>query len=232
MRMYVILLFIVIGFSSCKKKPPKSTPVIEEKALGLGTTFIDSIPVKELKPRSHLHLKEVLPSESISIAMPYATKDNFTDLIIYECPVCFVSDTLHHKLIRAAHNIYANYGYKIKLLDCYRPLPAQKKLWDIVPNPTYVTNPSKGSMHNRGMAIDLTLVDSLGNDLDMGSAFDHFGRAAHIDNYNHSKEVLKNRSILSQTMASFGFKGIRTEWWHYSIRSPFYPIMSWEWDCE
>ena len=123
------------------------------------------------------------------------------------------------------------YKLRIKIFDCYRPRPAQQKLWDIVPNASYVTPPTKGSMHNRGVAVDITLTDLDGIPLDMGSAYDHFGVEAHTDNLNHSEEVLNNRRLLKTMMNEIDFKGIRTEWWHYSFQKHSYELSDWEWAC-
>lgn len=69
------------------------------------------------------------------------------------------------------------YGYSIKVFDCFRPKPYQQRLWDIVPDPDYVTPPNKGSMHSRGLAVDLTIADKNGVDLDMGTAYDFWQRS-------------------------------------------------------
>ena len=65
----------------------------------------------------------------------------------------------------------------LKMFDCYRPRPAQQRLWDVVPDPDYVTPPAKGSMHNRGLAVDLTLVDANGKELNMGTPYDFWCRS-------------------------------------------------------
>ncbi len=108
---------------------------------------------------------------------------------------------------------------RIKFYDCYRPLDIQKIMWDKYPNASYVANPYKGigSIHNRGGAVDMTVVDSTGKELDMGTPFDFFGKKAHQDFTDLPKNVLENRKILRDTMESVGFRRIRTEWWHYSF---------------
>lgn len=160
----------------------------------------------------------------------YATKNNFTKEQIYPCGRCFLRKEAKQALAEAEKELKKK-GYKFVLFDCYRPAPAQQKLWEIVPNPDYVTPPEKGSMHNRGLAVDLSLMDIDGNLLDMGTSYDYFGKEAHTDYMDHPKEVLDNRKLLTETMEKFGFKGIRTEWWHFSFQNLSSPINSWEWGC-
>jgi len=119
------------------------------------------------------------------------------------------------------------------MFDCYRPAPYQQRLWDKVPNPSYVTPPSKGSMHSRGAAVDLTLVQlNTGKELDMGTPYDFFGREAHIDFTNLPEATFKNRTKLRQALEEGGFKGIRTEWWHFSYKGKSWPLSNWVWPCD
>ncbi len=87
-------------------------------------------------------------------------------------------------------------------------------------------------MHSRGLAVDLTIVDENGDELDMGTPFDFFGKEAHQDFKGHSAEINKNRALLKSTMEKYGFKSIRTEWWHYSYQSKSYPLDPWVWECQ
>jgi D-alanyl-D-alanine dipeptidase len=160
----------------------------------------------------------------------YATKNNFTKEQIYPCGRCFLRKEAKQALAEAEKELKKK-GYKFVLFDCYRPATAQQKLWEIVPNPDYVTPPEKGSMHNRGLAVDLSLMDIDGNLLDMGTSYDYFGKEAHTDYMDQPKEVLDNRKLLTETMEKYGFKGIRTEWWHFSFQNLSSPINSWEWGC-
>ncbi len=119
----------------------------------------------------------------------------------------------------------------LKMFDCYRPRPYQQRLWDKVPNPDYVTPPAKGSMHSRGAAVDLTIVDAQGKELDMGTPYDFFGKEAHYDYTQLPAAVLANRRLLRQTMEAVGFRGIRTEWWHFSYQGKNYELSDYVWPC-
>ena len=160
----------------------------------------------------------------------YATENNFVKEAMYECGKCFLREEAAKALRKVAESL-KQIDHKLVLFDCYRPKPVQQKLWDKVPNPSYVTPPAKGSMHNRGVAVDLSIMDDNGDYLEMGTTYDFFGVEAHTDNMNLPKEVLKNRKLLNDLMVKYGFKGIRTEWWHFSFVDGSYEIADWEWDC-
>jgi D-alanyl-D-alanine dipeptidase len=106
-------------------------------------------------------------------------------------------------------------------------------MWKVFPNPKYVANPKYGSVHNRGAAVDITLVDSLGNELDMGTAFDHFGIEAGHAYTDLSKNVLDNRILLKNGMIKHGLNPINSEWWHYNYgKSKDYPVSNFKTECE
>jgi zinc D-Ala-D-Ala dipeptidase len=169
-------------------------------------------------------------NKGLVIDIKYATKDNFTKKVIYPCGKCYLRPLAATAIFKANTILKEKYGYKLKMFDCYRPRPAQQRLWDVVPNPDYVTPPAKGSMHNKGLAVDLTIVDKNGKELDMGTPYDFFGEKAHTDNLTLPKNVLENRTILKDVMKSVGFDGIRTEWWHFSYKTTA-GLSSWEWAC-
>lgn len=103
-----------------------------------------------------------------------------------------------------------------------------------MPRATYVANPENGgSIHNRGAAVDITLVTLDNSDVNMGTEFDYFGKKAHIDNLNFSDEILDNRQLLFNGMRKFGFQTIRTEWWHFSYKKNLrYPSYNTPFPCE
>jgi zinc D-Ala-D-Ala dipeptidase len=154
--------------------------------------------------------------------LKYATEDNFLKEKVYECDECYLRYSTALALIQANEQLMKK-GYRLKLYDCYRPLSIQKKMWGIKPDKNYVANPyTSGSQHNRGVAVDLTIVDSTGKELDMGTPFDYFGIDSHYNYQNLKDEVKANRVLLRKTMEYAGFKGIKTEWWHFSLG--YYPV--------
>jgi D-Ala-D-Ala dipeptidase len=163
--------------------------------------------------------------------LKYATPDNFLKQAVYDCGECYLRKSTAEALVKA-NEAFKQLGYRIKLFDCYRPLSVQKKMWKILPGTHYVANPAKGSKHNRGAAVDLTLVDVQGKELNMGTPFDFFGKEAHHTYTEHSKEVLENRKLLKETLDKFNFKSIYSEWWHYEYRPEMQSkVENFEWQC-
>ncbi len=122
-------------------------------------------------------------------------------------------------------------GIGIKIWDGYRPLSVQYLFWEIYPNPTYIANPANGSKHNRGGAVDLTLVDlSTGLELKMPTAFDDFSeKASHSYNFLQ-QEVLQNRALLKSVLTQVaGMIAYDAEWWHYEIPGASnYPLLDFQ----
>lgn len=164
--------------------------------------------------------------------MRYATSNNFLKEKVYSCGDCLLRKEVALALIEA-NSYFIKKGYRIKLFDCYRPLDVQKKMWVIMPDARYVADPSKGSVHNRGGAVDLTLTDQKGHELDMGTDFDHFGKEAHHAWEELPEAVLQNRQLLKKGMEQAGFQSIPTEWWHYNFQSSAgYPVSNFKVECK
>ena len=176
-----------------------------------------------------VRLKDLSPD--FVYELKYATPDNFLKQAVYDCGECYLRKSTAEALVKA-NEAFKQLGYCIKLFDCYRPLSVQKKMWKILPGTHYVANPAKGSKHNRGAAVDLTLVDAQGKELNMGTPFDFFGKEAHHTYTEHSKEVLENRKLLKETLDKFNFKSIYSEWWHYEYRPEMQSkVENFEWQC-
>jgi len=164
--------------------------------------------------------------------MKYATTDNFLKAKVYDCAECY----LRYKTVMAlaeANERFIRKGYRIKIFDCYRPLDIQKKMFEIVANPIYVADPKKGSIHNRGGAVDITLVDANGTELDMGTGFDFFGPEAAHDYENLSEVQIDNRKLLKRIMVKSGFRIFESEWWHYNLKnSQRNKLSNFKWKCD
>ena len=164
--------------------------------------------------------------------MKYATSDNFLKQAVYDCGECYLRKSTAKALVKANEE-FKSLGYRIKLFDCYRPLSVQKKMWKILPGTHYVANPAKGSKHNRGAAVDLTLVDAQGKELDMGTPFDFFGKKAHHTCTTLPKKVLENRKLLKDVLNKYNFKSIFSEWWHYEYRPEMQSkVEDFQWQCK
>ncbi len=163
--------------------------------------------------------------------MRYATDSNFLKAKVYDCDQCLLRAVVAKALVNVQQSLKEK-GYRIKLYDCYRPLDIQKRMWKIMPDDRYVGNPyGNGSIHNKGAAVDLTLVDAQGQELDMGTGFDHFGREAHHAFKNLPAQVLDNRKLLKESMENAGFLPITSEWWHYFYKNNGYSVANFKPSC-
>ncbi|SIR32544.1 M15 family metallopeptidase [Maribacter ulvicola] len=217
-----------------KKEIPKENPSLQEVVL-------DSIMEPKVEKPVFKSLENVADTTFVRLAdysdgfaydLRYATKNNFLKEKVYECGECYTRAKTVKALLKANEE-FKKHGVKIKFYDCYRPNSVQYKMWKIVPNPQYVANPVKGSIHNKGGAVDITLVTLDGNEVKMPSDFDFFGKLAYHDNFDLPQEILDNRKLLKETMEKYGFWSTRTEWWHYNLQGASHdPIANFKWDCD
>ena len=237
---FVTLLCIGLTFS-CKENTSNAN-LKKEKLVEESNVIVDSILERENSPEktftSFAHLADTTFirladfSDGFVYDMRYATKNNFLKAQVYDCAECYTRVKTAKALV-VANLDFKRQGVKIKFYDCYRPNSVQYKMWKIVPNPQYVANPVKGSIHNKGGAVDITLVTLDGEELDMGTDFDFFGKRAYHDNLDLPQEVLDNRRLLKKTMEKHGFWSIRTEWWHYNLSTASHDkIANFKWKCE
>lgn len=166
-------------------------------------------------------LIEVIKLDStIVIDLKYATTDNFVGEKLYSENRCYLRQSVAERLVRVQKRL-RQIGLGLKIWDAYRPLSIQKRLWQLVPKVGLVANPYRGgSYHNRGAAVDVTLVDSLGHELEMPTDYDDFSYKARRSYQGASVEAIKNRKILTDSMQSEGFSGIQSEWWHFNAPNP------------
>ncbi len=229
----IILLLLLLG---CKEKAPEITdkssgisPMISSDTIPLPITKEMPPPLESLADTTFVRLADY--SSEFSYDLRYATDNNFLKTRVYDCAECYTRKKTAEALIEANEELRQK-GYRIRFFDCYRPNSVQFKMWEIFPNPQYVANPVKGSIHNRGGAVDITLETLDGKVLDMGADFDFFGREAHHDYLQLSQEVLENRTLLKGVMERHGFWSVRTEWWHYNLGAASRDqVANFKWEC-
>ncbi len=175
-----------------------------------------------------MKLVEITPEEyGVTLEIAYATANNFTGAPVYARAACFLNEDAAACLKKAVH--YAKeLGYGMRIFDAYRPTEAQWKLWNHTPDPGFLADPSKGSPHSRGAAVDLTLTDTNGKQIDMGTAFDAFTPDSHHGAAAIDAEAKRNRLVLLGIMTSAGWDFYRNEWWHYQLfqARDKYPLLS------
>jgi zinc D-Ala-D-Ala dipeptidase len=181
---------------------------------------------QEFRDSGLVDLEEYIPG--IRIDLKYTTTDNFVHADVYgDLTKCFMRKEAADKLKKAQELLQQERpGYSLLVFDGVRPFRVQQLMWDSlhIPNKrNYLAPPSEGSVHNYGCAADLSVADSLGKELDMGTHFDFFGELAQpkfegqmLANGKLSKEQHSNRLLLRRVMKKAGFFDIQTEWWHFN----------------
>ena len=199
--------------------PPPPPPVIDTTPAisEYEQTFIDS---------GLVDIQEFIPG--ILVDLKYSTTDNFVHTDVYgDLEKCYLRPVAAEKLKKAQEFLQTEQpAYSLLVFDGVRPHRVQYKMWEVldVPNKrNYLSPPEKGSVHNYGCAVDLTIADSLGQQLDMGTEFDFFGELAQpklesvmVARGELTEEQLENRLLLRRVMQKAGFFPIRTEWWHFN----------------
>jgi len=229
MRVHWLFLFLLFYQCGSPEAPPASVVVVPEP---------DTVPLPPPPPPpdpwegidSSRWLDLALIDTCMRFDIRYATSNNFADTVMYPCGRCFLRPEAARALRQVQQRLWEQ-ELRLLVFDCYRPLPIQWVLWEATPDKRYVSHPNKGSMHNRGLAVDLGLADLNGRELDMGTAYDFFGREAWPEYRNFPDSILERRDLLRREMEAAGFKGIRTEWWHFSYLKARYPLDEWVWPC-
>jgi D-alanyl-D-alanine dipeptidase len=211
-------------------QPPAPAPaVVQDTPPPPPAPLVNRDSLLALPDSAWVDMQDLLPDALYEIR--YASTNNFMKTQVYPCGKCFLRLALAKALMQAQKGL-DSLKLRYKFFDCYRPSDAQHALWKIVPDARYVTPPARGSMHSRGMAVDLTLVDAQGQELDMGTEFDFFGQPAYWSyTPKHSKTVQQNRKILRTSLEAVGFKTVTTEWWHYNYSRASFKLSNMQWPC-
>ena len=163
-----------------------------------------------------VNIKKMIPN--IEMSLRYATANNFIHKKLYPPTTTTYLRNKAATALAAVQKELNTQGLGLKIFDAYRPYAATELMWELVKDNRYAADPKKGSGHNRGIAVDLTIIHlKTKKELDMGTGFDNFSDTAHHDFMNLSKEVLLNRMLLKTLMEKNGFKALDTEWWHYAL---------------
>jgi D-alanyl-D-alanine dipeptidase len=236
-----IFLVLVIIITGCGGNPPVKKPLViidSSKRLtkydSVYTVKSDSVVgivsdlEKQLRALGLVNIHDL--DSSINVDLKYSTLDNFIGLDVYgNFDKCFLQQDVAIKLVAAEKYLKTKFPtYSLVVFDAVRPLHIQQKMWDTIALPPgekikYLSNPKHFSLHNYGAAVDISIVDENGMQLDMGTPFDFFGEKAHpikeqefLATGELTKNEISNRQTLRNVMRSAGFFGIQTEWWHFN----------------
>ena len=209
MRTFIlfILLFFTLGTRAQQNKAT-SLLIVSEM-----TAYQSS--VKSDKNKELVEIKKFIPN--IKLDIRYASKNNFAKKAVYKQARAFARLPVVEAL-RNVQNELNKSGIGLKIFDGYRPYRVTVDFYEIASDKSFVANPKDGSRHNRGCAIDLTLINlKTGKELEMPTPYDSFAPEAAADFNNLSEQVIRNRELLIKTMEKNGFKVLNNEWWHFDF---------------
>jgi D-alanyl-D-alanine dipeptidase len=194
--------------------------------LGTGSAQTPSSKEVGLRKPDLVELTQLDPTLKLDIR--YATSNNFLGRPVYKQARAFLQRPAAEALVRVNKRL-AKHGLGLMVFDGYRPLYVTKIFWEETPDDKkeFVADPAKGSRHNRGCAVDLTLYSlKTGNALKMPSEYDEFTERAHPDYKCATPEAQQNRDLLRSVMEEEGFKVYENEWWHFDYKDwQLYPIL-------
>lgn len=235
---------LVVGsllFYSCNsetlrlEKKETNHSIIENKPeVTTSDSIIEDAPITYTDIESHLikmglvNIKDLEPS--IKVDLRYSTTNNFMNTDVYgDWENAYLQPDVAEKLVLAQMLLKSKFpNYSLLILDAARPVSVQQKMWKMLDMPSaektkYLSNPQNGSLHNYGAAVDLTIVNEFGEELDMGTPYDFFGEEAHpakemqmLLEGKLTEEQIKNRKLLRDVMQKAGFSQLPTEWWHFN----------------
>ncbi|HLN99247.1 MAG TPA: M15 family metallopeptidase [Pyrinomonadaceae bacterium] len=199
-------------------------------SLALLVVSVAQEPPREAGPFRQPELVELTKLDpTIKLDIHYATKNNFLGKAVYKQARAFLQRPAAEALARVNQNLRKQ-GYGLVVFDGYRPWSVTKVFWDVTPadKRIFVADPTKGSRHNRGCAVDLSLFDlQTGQEAKMPSEYDEMTERAHINYECGTAEAKRLRELLRAAMAAEGFAVYEPEWWHYDYKDwKEYPIMN------
>ena len=209
--LYLLLFFSLYALAGTYAQEPGYTrPPVTDK-------FSDyKKQVKTDSAKRMIELRELAPG--IVYDLRYAGTDNFMRRMMYPAGtrITFLRQPAARALQKVQEELNGK-GLGLKIFDAYRPYSVTVTFWELVKDEDYVAHPARGSGHNRGIAVDLTLVNlAAGTELEMGTGFDNFSDTAHHGFNKLTDETLRNRKLLRTLMEKHGFRAYEKEWWHYS----------------
>lgn len=217
---FCLFIFLVKMSTACSID---SLPNIYRlQILNQANELTNSMKISELNKM--VDVKKIIPD--IKLELVYTTTDNFTNTVLYPPTKTTFLRLPAAVALKKIQDLLKKENYSLKIWDAYRPYSVTLKMWELIHDDRFVANPAKGSGHNRGIAVDLTIVSLKdGKELNMGTGFDNFTDSAHQNYSQLSEEVLSNRKLLRSLMIENGFSFIPTEWWHYYYSEGQYDIL-------
>jgi len=204
-----------------RRRTPPRRALAALAALALAAACTRAGPPREAGPFREPDLVELAGlAPTIRLDVRYATANNFLGEPVYRQARAFLQRPAAEALARAAARL-AEPGYGVVVFDGYRPWSVTKAFWDRTPpaKRAFVADPARGSRHNRGCAVDLTLYElATGREVEMPSGYDDFSERAHPGYAGGTAESRRLRDLLRAAMEAEGFAVYENEWWHFDYR--------------
>jgi D-alanyl-D-alanine dipeptidase len=219
MHRYLIALLFIIGGLNARAQHYKYIDSTKISGTARYKRQIKANPDKQL-----IEIKQYIPA--IILDIRYATNNNFMHRRMYQQPKAYA----RLPVVKALQQVEADLktrGLGLKIYDAYRPYSVTVQFYEMAKDTNFVANPRHGSKHNRGCAIDLSLINlKTGKELDMPTGFDSFSKKASANYPTLTKPQLDNRELLKTVMQAHGFTAMPTEWWHYDFNGwPKYELL-------
>ncbi len=212
MKVFFMAIFTLAGVSTFAQEK-QATPV---KPVVISRFHQYQAAVKSNPNNTLVEIKKAIPD--INLDIRYATTHNFMQQVMYKQARAFARKPVVEALKKIQTQLKQK-GYGLKIFDGYRPYTITVAFYNKASDKHFVANPNKGSKHNRGCAVDLTLIDlKTGKEVPMPTAYDSFEKAAAANYAFAAPELKKNRDFLIATMQQNGFKVLANEWWHFDFK--------------
>jgi D-alanyl-D-alanine dipeptidase len=220
MKKICLFFLLLTSLTSCAQKNAQNPYGLEL----INNVEVYKAAIKKNPNLELVDLKKAIPS--IVLDIKYATTHNFMKEVMYPEARAFARKPVAEQLKKIQAYLKTK-GYGLKIYDAYRPYAITVAFYNKASDKNFVANPAKGSKHNRGCAVDLTLIDlKTGKEVEMPTPYDSFSTAASPHFKDLPKHVIKNRDFLIATMQANGFKVIYNEWWHFDFNNwPNYDLM-------
>jgi D-alanyl-D-alanine dipeptidase len=216
-KLFVAIIFSTTSLPILYAQKNSEPQVIKEYARYKRSLKNDSL-------KKMVELKTIVPN--IEYDLRYATTNNFMHQQVYKkSGNTFLRLVVARALARVQQELNEK-NLSLKIWDAYRPYSVTEKMWEMIKDERYVADPKKGSGHNRGIAVDLTIIDkTTGKELGMGTGFDNFTDTAHQNFKDLPPGILNNRALLKTVMEKNGFVALETEWWHFFWNNPNFELL-------
>ena len=212
------ITLMLLAVPACTGSEPETGTEIPENEYGLEVVDDKDLYLQTVEEDPSKELVDLEEVSGIRLDVRYATEDNFMEEQLYPIAKAVLRKPAAESLSEAQEDLEER-GLELEVFDGYRPYSVTERMWEPYQDPDFVADPAQGSRHNRGCAVDVTLVDSTnGEELLMPTDYDDFTEQAAHDDADLPEEAIRNRDLLREVMEDHGFAALETEWWHYDCQ--------------